>query len=123
MNFANCSSERDLISLLKASGLLNALGYFLVTEEWEVVPGHSQYGKGDLLYFDGKGCVVVVEVKYLDPPGSGSTAQNRRTKKRSQVRDQALRYADHIRRAVGEAVEVRAAIFTNDWLRPGLIWL
>ncbi len=123
MELKYCTSESALVAYLKRSGILEAFGFFLLREEWEVIPGHSQYGKGDMLYADGRGRFVVVEVKYLDPPGRGSSAKRRRGRKRTEVRDQALRYASIIRQAVDGAREVCAAIFTNDWLHPGLIWL
>lgn len=124
MDCEDCWSEPDLVVLLKGSRILEKMGFELLREEWDVVQGHSQYGKGDLLYVDRtRRLLLVVEVKYLDPPGGGETARRRRSLKRTKVREQALYYASIIRQRAAGAWEVHAAVFTNDWRQPGLVWL
>lgn len=67
---------RDLV--LTAPLALSA--YPLVYDyEWEVNQGHSQYGKGDLVFTDGTGRFAIVEVKWIDLETSGRTARTRRT--------------------------------------------
>ena len=39
---------------------------FLVDDEWEVEPGNTNLGRGDLLFTDGEGAFAVVEVKFID---------------------------------------------------------
>lgn len=83
--------------------------------EWEVDPGHSNGGCGDLVFTDGAGNFAVVEVKFIDTARSGPTARVKRTKSRSQVSDQARTYADAIRRILGEdLLTVRAFSLTNE---------
>ncbi|TPX55721.1 hypothetical protein PhCBS80983_g05091 [Powellomyces hirtus] len=63
----------------------------LVAENWEVVPGRSQNGVGDLVFASPYDQFLVVEVKALHP-GSGSTARASRTKARSDVARQVRYY-------------------------------
>ena len=83
--------------------------------EWEVQPGFSNAGCGDLVLTDGLGNFAVVEAKFIDNDRSGNTARVKRTKSRSQVRDQARTYADALQRILGdEAMSVRAFSLTNE---------
>ncbi len=83
--------------------------------EWEVDPGHSNGGCGDLVLTDGAGNFAVVEAKFVDTGRSGHTARVKRTKSRSQVREQARTYADALRRILGdELLTVRAFSLTNE---------
>ena len=88
---------------------------YLYNYEWEVQPGFSNAGCGDLVLTDGSGNFAVVEAKFIDVGRTGPTVRVKRTKSRSQVRDQALTYADALRRILGvEAISVRAFSLTNE---------
>lgn len=117
----DCDSEPALVQHL----LLNLYDYFpncyLIECEWEVYPGHSQGGVGDLLFGDGFGRYIVVEVKYIPGCYTGSTAKKRRHKARRTVEQQAARYARDVPKRFPHATEIEAYIFTNDWQRPGLV--
>lgn len=65
--------------------------------EWEVTPNYSNLGKGDLIFFNGKSSFLIIECKYIDHEQFGSTAKTRRTKKRSQIKDQAKKYMDYFK--------------------------
>ena len=85
----------------------------LYAQEWEVIPGYSQFGKGDLVFkrpaFEE---YLVIETKYIRTD-SGKTARGSRTRNRKKVVEQALRYgAIFKQRHPGAEVEV--ATFTND---------
>lgn len=64
--------------------------------EYELIPGYSQYGKGDLILTDGIDAVLIVELKHINN-GSGSTARTARRKAKRKVEDQALRYAKNFK--------------------------
>lgn len=84
---------------------------FVVDYEWDVVPGKTNNGRGDLVFADGDGGFAVVEVKSI--LGSGKNT-NRRTK----VEDQAARYLRAAQaRCEGNVV---AFVYTDDPMCPGL---
>ena len=85
---------------------------FLIDHEWEVVPGSTTFGRGDLIFTDGRGRFAVVEVKTIE--GSGS-----RTNRRTKVEEQAIRYAREWRNRFPDAL-VSAFVYTDDYLFPGL---
>jgi hypothetical protein len=64
---------------------------YVMLWEWDVVPGLSQYGKGDLVFTDGQGALAVVETKWLGG-GTGRTARNARRKRRRKLDEQAWVY-------------------------------
>lgn len=97
--------------ILRGAPLLPEYPY-LVGWEWEVVPGFSQYGRGDLLFTDGAGRYVVVEVK--------SIVTGNRNRKRNSVEEQAERYAELVSTVDPHAESVESFVFTNDWICPGL---
>jgi hypothetical protein len=103
--------KRDLIR--RSRELLPAFP-FLVDDEWEVVSGMTNLGRGDLLFTDGSGNVAVVEVKFIDTGRSGSTARAKRTDSRKKVMEQARTYADHVRFRYPGVGEVRAFAYTNE---------
>lgn len=92
----------------------------LLDDEWEVVPGATNSGRGDLLFTDGQGAYAVVEVKSMPALLGGRTARGSRNKKRSGVREQALTYARAVFRIYPDAREVSAFTFTDDWMDAGL---
>jgi len=93
---------------------------FLVSNEWEPIPGWPQGGKGDLVFTDGGGRYAVVEVKWMAPLYSGPSQKKRRNKKRGKVKRQAQIYAIHVLQVCTDALEVRMMTYTNDPQRPGL---
>ncbi|MFT6821092.1 MAG: hypothetical protein ACJATT_004921 [Myxococcota bacterium] len=99
-------------TLIQASYELLPKYPFLIDWEWEEVPGQSQDGRGDLLFFDGLAAYAVVEVKCIS--GSGTN-----TRRRNAVEKQALRYqvAAQTRFPGGHVV---AFVFTDDPDYPGL---
>ncbi len=83
--------------------------------EWEVEPGRSDGGCGDLVFTDGEGGFAVVEAKYIDNARTGSTARAKRTDGRKAVREQALRYAAAFRASdAGTGALVVAFALTNE---------
>ena len=92
----------------------------LIDDEWEVVPGATDGGRGDLLFTDGAGAFAVVEVKWLPDLGGGRTKRTSRNKKRGAVRDQAWTYAHAVLGIYTDAQNVTAFIFTNDPFRRGV---
>ncbi|MHA1647139.1 MAG: hypothetical protein ACTSVL_06175 [Promethearchaeota archaeon] len=64
---------------------------YLFAVEYMVHPPYSQFGKGDLIFTNGKNHFLVVELKYLTK-NSGKTAQTSRRKHRRKVEEQAFRY-------------------------------
>lgn len=106
--------KRDFVR--RSSELLPELPY-LVDDEWEVSPGYTQAGKGDLVMTDGMGIFAAVEVKLIEGGafgGSGSSTRRSRTRKRQTVRGQARRYARVLRVRFPDADEVRAYTWTNE---------
>lgn len=91
---------------------------FLIDDEWEVEPNRSQQGKGDLLFSDGLGNFAVVEVKYIDLENTGSTASNRRTKKRSLVIEQTKEYTNALASHLKKFVKIEGYIYTNEVNAP-----
>lgn len=88
---------------------------FLYDYEWEVQPGFSNGGCGDLIFADGAGNYAVVEVKFVNLDRTGRTTRVKRTKARSQVREQAQTYAAALQQILGDrAVSVRAFFLTNE---------
>ena len=85
----------------------------IYAQEWEVIPGYSQFGKGDLVFkrpaFEE---YLVIETKYIRTE-SGKTAQRSRTRSRKKVVEQALRYGAIFKQLHPEAL-VEIATFTND---------
>ncbi len=93
----------------------------LIDDEWEVLPGATNGGRGDLLFTDGAGAFAVVEVKWLPSLFGGRTARTSRNKKRGAVRSQAWTYGRDVLRNYSDAQTVTVFVFTNDPFRPGLV--
>ena len=87
---------------------------FLYDCEWEPYPGRSDKGTGDAVFTNGRGVFVIVEVKHLNLSETGVTARRRRTKKRKQVVEQAIKYASLFRKSNPSALCVIPATFTNE---------
>lgn len=91
---------------------------YCIDDEWEVVPGKANMGRGDLVFSDGQLRYAVVEVKYLDFKSTGRTAQAKRNDARSKVVNQALEYADHFRARAHPEAQVEPYTFTNEYKTP-----
>ncbi len=88
---------------------------FLIDNEWEVSPNMSQGGRGDLIFADGFGQFAVVEVKWLNLNSTGSTACARRTQKRKEAKEQAVRYRNILASQLPQARKVEGYYFTNEY--------
>ena len=90
---------------------------FLVDDEWEVSPGQTNKGRGDLVFTDGQGRWATVETKWIDggtDGGSGKTRRRSKTKKRRKVEDQALEYASLLAHFRDDVDEVQPFRHTNE---------
>jgi hypothetical protein len=101
---------------------------YVIEDEWEVEPGRSDKGRGDLVFTNGADCFAVVEVKWIDLKGTGRTGSTKRTsnrKKRRTVEEQAINYANIYARLVFGELEtvkqVKAFMFTNEYEQPQLL--
>lgn len=101
-------------SLVLRSGELLPDCPFVIDDEWDVLPGHTNHGRGDLVFTDGEGGFAVVEVKFIDNDRSGRTARVKRTKSRGLVVDQARTYGEIVARRDGATREVIAFTYTNE---------
>jgi len=93
---------------------------WLLAHEWEVKPGLTQYGKGDMVFADAGGNLVAVEAKWIKE-GPGKQTRSKRNKGRVTVRRQALRYAEALWTWVPWAVSVEARAWTNEDPAPELL--
>lgn len=88
---------------------------FLVDDEWEVHPGATNLGRGDLVFTDGQGAFAVVEVKFIDLGRTGPTVRAKRTESRGKVIEQARSYAALLKSRHPDLVnEVVPYTFTNE---------
>jgi hypothetical protein len=86
----------------------------LFKKEWEVVPGHSQFGLGDLVYTNNeKTEFLVVELQIIDRHDCGATARKRRNKLRNRVQHQARIYAEKFS-ILHLGIPVYHTFFTNE---------
>jgi hypothetical protein len=111
--------KRELV--LNRAQLLPKYPY-VIEDEWEVIDGRTDLGRGDLVFTDGNGCFAIVEVKWLDIE-SGANACNKRTKKRRKVKEQARKYARHYQNRLmstesNSMKSIEALYFTNDCKKP-----
>lgn len=86
---------------------------YVCEHEWDVKKGWSQYGKGDLVFTDGNGNYMVMEVKWLNS-FSGPTQRTKRRKKRKKVKKQALKYGKAYFRKHPEVKSIIAVAATNE---------
>lgn len=87
---------------------------FVIDDEWEFEPGHTNEGRGDLIFTDAQGRFAVVELKYIDNTRSGATARKKRTKDRSKVVEQAQDYASKLWQLHQYDTVIDAYSFTNE---------
>ena len=90
---------------------------YLVDDEWEVSPGHTNKGRGDLVFTDGRGAWATVETKWIDggtDGGSGKTRRKSRRTKRRKVEAQALEYASLLAYFRADVEQVRPFLHTNE---------
>lgn len=115
---------------LKRKFVINSVNFipsypYLIDDEWEVKPSRAEQGKGDLLFTDGAGRFAIVEVKWIDlegPNGSrtGSTRRVSNRKKKKQVEEQAVRYAQALGRILDSFIEIEGYSYTNAETTPQL---
>ena len=77
-----CCGPNDLF---KPSNLVNHP--YLFDFEYDVDPNYSQFGRGDMIFTDGNGSFIIVEVKFVDGLSSGKNAREKRRKKRRKVEE------------------------------------
>lgn len=88
---------------------------FIYAYEWEVKPGFSQYGKGDLIFSDANLNVLLMEVKELSP-FSGRNQCVARTKTRKQVKMQTEKYMAAFKKLHPELKSIKGiAVAGNEW--------
>ena len=105
--------------LIRCSDRLLPEYQYVIEDEWEVDAGRADQGCGDLIFTDGLGNFAVVEVKWIDVKSSGSTATNKRTKKRKAVKEQAISYATIYKEKNLSAVkQLEAYTYTNEYDKP-----
>ena len=93
-SFRPCSNEILLIafSLENQNEFEIFRDYPFVTDyEYDLEPGMTNLGKGDLILTKGKNSYLIVEAKYLCNE-NGKTARRKRSSKRKKVNEQAERY-------------------------------
>ncbi len=88
---------------------------YLFAVEYLVQPPYSQFGKGDLIFTNGKNHFLIVELKYLTK-NTGRTAQTSRCKHRRKVEKQALHYGRCFKRRYPECT-IAALAITNQNLK------
>jgi hypothetical protein len=98
---------------------------YVIEDEWEVEPGRTDKGRGDLVFTDGINCFAIVEVKWIDLESIGRTGSTKRasnTKKRRTVEAQAISYANIYAKQACERLDtvklVEAFMFTNEHDQP-----
>lgn len=89
--------------------------YPLVTDyEYDVEPGKTNSGRGDLILTDGENNYLIVEVKFLSE-NSGKTARTRRKTQKNKVYEQALNYKEKFQKKFPKA-KVDCITLTNEIL-------
>ena len=104
---------QQIIKGKKIKNYLNKFHY-IYDYEWEVVYGHNNFGKGDLVLTDGKENFLIIECKYIDLSDTGSTARAKRRKKRRHLEEQILKYISAFKRKHPEAKIVIGLGVTNE---------
>lgn len=90
---------------------------YLVDDEWEVSPGQTNKGRGDLVFTDGHGHWATVETKWIDGGTDGGSGKTRRTSKRTKrrkVEKQAIEYASLLKYFRDDVDHVEAFLHTNE---------
>ncbi len=88
---------------------------YILLYEWEIVPGMSQYGVGDLVFSDGNGNFAVMEVKHIISR-SGKNQSVKRRKARRKVKEQTIKYMSVFKRKVPEAKSIIGiAVASDEW--------
>jgi hypothetical protein len=120
-SFKKLQIEKSLATFIKNK--MSSTGAKLLAEEWDVVSLQCQHGRGDLIFrlpfvchhHAPFGIDLVVEVKKIDPNGTGSNKTHRtaRRKHRREVEKQVIKYAE-IWCSKSDVGIVVAAIFTEE---------
>ena len=117
MNTGELNLARIILENQDEIPILNEYPYLLAIE-YLMYPPYSQFGKGDLLFYDGGYRLLVVELKSLNNR-CGSTARVSRHKARRKVEEQAYRYSQLMQEKYPQ-FSVRGISFTNEDLRQYL---
>ena len=108
-----CDLQKRLIVGVRVAPLEILPYKDVYAQEWDVVPGQTQCGKGDLVFKQpGLDKFLVVETKYLTT-NSGHTARASRNRGRQKVIEQAYRYGKLFKQQHQRAT-VDVAICTNE---------
>jgi Holliday junction resolvase-like predicted endonuclease len=106
------TEEGVILSVIKSNVFKNSYPY-LHKHEWEVRPGRPQYGRGDLLFTDGKNSYLIVECKYINQY-TGKTARSARRNRRKKVEQQARFYAEKFAQFTPRAILIGYVHITNE---------
>ncbi len=88
---------------------------YIFDYEWDVIPGMSQFGVGDLVFTDSNKNFLVMEVKKLSY-GSGRNQCVARRKARRKVEEQTVKYMNAFRRKHPEAKSIiGVAVASYEW--------
>jgi len=91
---------------------------YIFRYEYEVNPGYSNHGKGDLIFTDGKNNFCIVEIKFLTEK-SGRNYCVKRTQKRKKVRWQERYYKSCFQKK-NPTDKVESCHLTNDLFKHKL---
>ncbi|MFW9924337.1 MAG: hypothetical protein ACFFDW_13725 [Candidatus Thorarchaeota archaeon] len=112
-----CSDETLLlvffIKYQKKISPLNKYPY-IFAHEWEVNPGYSNFGIGDLVLADANGKLLVIEIKSL-PESKNRTSKRRKTRKRQKVRCQVSYYHSCLQ-VKYPFMNIESCYLTNDFI-------
>lgn len=97
-----CKSEESLSTSLKIK--MSNAGAVLLAEEWEVVSGHPNHGRGDLVFRFPFDIDLVVEVKRIGAHGLH----------RKKVLEQAIKYGEIWQQYKSSVGIVAAVTFTEE---------
>ncbi|MHA1124885.1 MAG: hypothetical protein ACTSO7_06555 [Candidatus Heimdallarchaeota archaeon] len=92
---------------------------YLLEFEYEIIPGKSNLGRGDLLFSDGENNFLIVETKYLKKKTTGKT-KNKNTTRRKQRRKaekQVIEYSHDLKNKYPQA-KTNSLIIYDETLEP-----
>ena len=69
---------------------------YLLEFEYDVIPGRTDIGRGDLIFTDGVNNYLILETKFLTE-STGDTARTARRKQRRRVEEQAPKYCHYFK--------------------------
>ena len=86
---------------------------FIYDYEWFVEKNYSNMGRGDIVLTNGKNEYLIIEFKYIDKSLIGRTQRVKRTRKRKEVKEQALFYKNSFKKLNPNAKCIAIA-YTNE---------